>query len=80
MNSQIAEFNGSTKLTINTEQSRSVKIDAYSPPKMAERVEKIGVTKAKLDFWTMWFWVGLCAGIVSALVAQAFLLIFYRFM
>lgn len=36
MNNQISEF----------------KIDAYSPQEMAQRVEKIGVTKARLDFWT----------------------------
>lgn len=33
----------------------------------------------RINFF-QWFWVGLCAGIVSALVAQAFLFIFYRFM
>ncbi len=29
------------------------KIDAYSPQEMAERVKKIGVIKAKLNFWSM---------------------------
>ena len=33
-------------------QTPEFRIDSYSPQEMAERVEKIGVTKAKLDFWT----------------------------
>lgn len=34
-------------------QTIEFKIDAYSPQEMAERVEKVGVVKARLDFWTM---------------------------
>lgn len=33
-------------------QAPELKIDAYSPQEMAERVEKVGVAKARLDFWT----------------------------
>ena len=36
-------------------------IDAFPPPKMAERAEDIGVTKAKMDFWTM-FGLAVLAG------------------
>lgn len=52
MNNQISEF----------------KIDAYSPQEMAERVEKIGVAKAKLDFWTL-LALGILAGAFISLGA-----------
>jgi formate transporter len=31
----------------------TIKLDAFPPAEMAERAENVGVTKAKLDFWTM---------------------------
>src|SRR3989338_279917 len=52
MNNQISEF----------------KIDAYSPQEMAQRVEKIGVAKAKLDFWTL-LALGILAGAFISLGA-----------
>lgn len=34
--------------------SNELQIDAFPPAKMASRMEEVGVTKANLDFWTMW--------------------------
>lgn len=61
---------------VEAEQSRSVKIDAYSPQEMAERVEKIGVTKAKLDFWTV-LALGILAGAFISLGAMFFTLVIH---
>lgn len=41
--------------------SNELQIDAYPPAKMASRMEEIGVTKAKMDFWTM-FTLAVLAG------------------
>ena len=30
--------------------------DAYLPREMAQRVNEVGVTKAKMDFWSMVYW------------------------
>jgi formate/nitrite transporter len=46
-------------------------IDAYSPKEMAERVEKIGVTKAKLDFATT-MTLSIMAGAFIAFAAEFF--------
>lgn len=46
-------------------------IDAYSPKEMAERVEKIGVTKAKLDFATA-MTLAVMAGAFIAFAAEFF--------
>lgn len=46
-------------------------IDAYSPKEMAERVEKIGVTKAKLDFATA-MTLSIMAGAFIAFAAEFF--------
>lgn len=35
-----------------SEETPEFKIDSYSPQEMAQRVEKVGVAKARLDFWT----------------------------
>lgn len=29
-----------------------IQFDAYSPKEMAARVEKVGITKGNLDFWS----------------------------
>jgi formate transporter len=44
-------------------------IDAFPPSKMAERAEDIGVTKAKMDFWTM-FGLAVLAGAFIAMGAM----------
>ena len=33
--------------------SNELQIDAFPPAKMASRMEEVGVTKASLNFWTM---------------------------
>jgi formate/nitrite transporter len=52
------------------------KIDAYSPQEMAERVEKVGVAKARLDFWTM-FALSILAGAFIGLGAVYFTLVIH---
>lgn len=41
--------------------SNELQIDAFPPAKMASRMEEVGVTKANLDFWTM-FSLAILAG------------------
>jgi formate/nitrite transporter len=41
--------------------SADIQIDAFPPPKMAARMEDVGVNKSKLNFWTM-FALGILAG------------------
>jgi formate transporter FocA len=41
--------------------SNELQIDAFPPAKMASRMEEVGVTKANLDFWTM-FALAILAG------------------
>ena len=41
--------------------SAEIQIDAFPPAKMASRMEDVGVTKSKLNFWTM-FALGILAG------------------
>ncbi len=47
-------------------------VDAYSPKEMAERVEKIGVAKARLEFWNM-FLLALMAGAFIGLGAEFYI-------
>jgi len=47
------------------------KFDAYSPAEMAERVERVGVTKANLDFWSV-LALGTLAGAFIAFGANLF--------
>jgi len=35
------------------DQNLRLNIDAFPPPKIAERCEEVGIFKAKLDFWTL---------------------------
>lgn len=57
-------------------QTPEFKIDAYSPQEMAERVEKIGVKKAGLDFWTTSA-LGVLAGAFISLGAVFFNLVIH---
>ncbi len=41
--------------------SADIQIDAFPPPKMASRMEDVGVNKSKLNIWTM-FALGILAG------------------
>lgn len=55
-------------------QAPGFKIDAYSPQEMAQRVEKVGVTKARLDFWST-LALGILAGAFIGLGAMFFTLV-----
>lgn len=57
-------------------QTPEFKIDAYSPQEMAEKIEKIGVAKAKLDFWTS-LALGILAGAFISLGAVFFTLVIH---
>lgn len=52
------------------------KIDAYSPREMAERVEGVGVAKAKLDFWST-FALSILGGAFIGLGALFFTLVIH---
>ena len=54
--------------------SDQIKIDAFPPPEMAERMENLGVRKANLDFWSM-FALAALAGAFIALGAEFFTLV-----
>jgi formate/nitrite transporter len=54
--------------------SDRVRIDAFPPPEMAERMENLGVSKASLDFWSM-FALAALAGSFIALGAEFFTLV-----
>ncbi len=54
--------------------SDPIKIDAFPPPEMAERMENVGVKKAKLDFWSM-FALAVLAGAFIGLGAEFFTLV-----
>jgi formate/nitrite transporter len=49
--------------------SSQITIDAFPPPEMAERMENVGVKKAKLDFWSM-FALAVLAGSFIGLGAE----------
>ena len=49
--------------------SNQITIDASPPPEMAERMENVGVKKAKLDFWSM-FALAVLAGSFIGLGAE----------
>ncbi len=49
--------------------SNQITIDAFPPPEMAERMENVGVKKAKLDFWSM-FALAVLAGSFIGLGAE----------
>jgi len=48
------------------DQDIQLTVDAFPTPKMAERTEDIGVSKAKMDFWTM-FGLAVLAGAFIAM-------------
>jgi formate transporter len=54
--------------------SAHITIDAHPPPEMAERMENVGVKKAKLDFWSM-FALAVLAGLFIGLGAEFFTLV-----
>jgi formate transporter len=54
--------------------SAQVTIDAHPPPEMAERMENVGVKKAKLDFLSM-FALAVLAGLFIGLGAEFFTLV-----
>jgi len=54
--------------------SNQITIDAFPPPKMAERVENAGVKKANLGFWNM-FALAILAGVFIGLGAEFFTLV-----
>lgn len=49
--------------------SNEIRIDAFLPPEMAERMENVGVKKAHLDFWSM-FALAVLAGSFIGLGAE----------
>jgi formate/nitrite transporter len=49
--------------------SNQVTLDAFPPPEMAERMERVGVIKARLDVWTT-FVLAVLAGLFIGLGAQ----------
>ncbi len=54
--------------------SSQVTIDAFPPPEMAERMENVGVSKANLDFWSM-FALAVLAGSFIGMGAEFFTLV-----
>jgi formate transporter FocA len=46
--------------------STEIQIDAFPPPKMAARMEEVGVTKAKLNGWTMFALAVLAGAFIAA--------------
>ena len=57
-------------------EETALNIDAFPPPKIAEQAETIGVTKANLDFWTLFVLavlavVGAVLGIAWVIAATA---------
>lgn len=51
-----------------------IEIDAYSPKEIAKRVERVGVVKAHLDFWSM-LTLAVLAGAFIALAGEFFTLV-----
>jgi formate transporter len=49
--------------------SNEIRLDAFPPPEMAERMENVGVKKAHLDFWSM-FALAVLAGSFIGLGAE----------
>jgi len=54
--------------------TNEIRIDAFPPPEMAERMEGVGVKKANLDFWSM-FALAVLAGAFIGLGAEFFTLV-----
>ena len=50
-------------------EDMALNIDAFPPPKIAEQAETVGVSKAGLDFWTL-FVLAVLAGAFIALGAM----------